>query len=165
MSTRPPEHGTTTRHHSAQTTQPDLYAMVYLSLATHELDAQALQTLLEHARQANARQGVTGMLIYHDRQFLQLIEGPRARVRSLFDRIETDPRHEKVDLIWEGALDKRSFAEWTMGFAVVDDDALRGHPGFEPTDRPGPVQMPRGQPARRVALTLKADILGLDRRL
>ncbi|MEM7363377.1 MAG: BLUF domain-containing protein, partial [Pseudomonadota bacterium] len=36
--------------------------------------------------------GVTGMLLYHEGSFLQALEGDRAVVEALYERIEEDPR-------------------------------------------------------------------------
>jgi hypothetical protein len=136
-----------------------LYEMVYVSLAEHAMAEAELRDLLCRAREANERHGITGLLVYHERAFLQLIEGERESVRRLFWAIERDPRHEHVDLIWEGPVRRRSFQHWSMGFVVPDGKDLRGLPGFEPDDAPSLSTVPRGEPGRRVLMTLRDQLL------
>lgn len=136
-----------------------LYEMVYVSLAEHAMAEDELLDLLLRARAANERHGITGLLVYHERSFLQLIEGEREPVQRLFCAIERDPRHEHVDLIWEGPVRRRSFQHWSMGFMMPDGKDLQELPGFEPTDAPSLAAVPRGEPGRRVLMTLREQLL------
>ncbi len=139
-----------------------LYEMVYASLAEHAMDEAELRELLSRAREANERHGITGLLVYHEREFLQLIEGERDAVKRLYDAIERDPRHERVDLIWEGPVRRRSFQHWTMGFVVPDGKDLSELPGFEPADTPSLAAVPKGEPGRRVLMTLRDQLIRKD---
>lgn len=139
-----------------------LYELVYVSLARLPMDESGLRDLLTRAREANGRNGITGLLLYHEREFMQLIEGEREAVKRLFDVIERDPRHERVDVIWEGPVLRRSFQQWSMGFAVAEGADLRLLPGFEPTDTPTLTALPRGEPGRRVLMTLRDQLLKKD---
>ena len=54
------------------------YCLVYLSQATHDFEAEELADLLAVSRRNNASTGITGLLMYESRLFMQALEGPRA---------------------------------------------------------------------------------------
>lgn len=97
----------------------DLCHLIYNSAATAPMSEQALVELLEGARNYNAAVGVTGMLLYTDECFFQVLEGPHAAVHELAAKIERDARHSQMTVIIDEPIHRRSFAEWTMGFANV----------------------------------------------
>jgi hypothetical protein len=77
-------------------------------------DAGMLDDILIAARHNNAKNGVTGALICRNDVFLQMLEGPRAKVTETFARILRDDRHIEVSLLWCGDAPFRSFPNWTM---------------------------------------------------
>lgn len=95
------------------------YAMiqlVYESEATAQFREDDLPELIRVSRQSNHRRDVTGMLIYHDRRFIQILEGPEENVHALYAHIEKDPRHDEVWRLAEMTVQTRSFEQWTMGW-------------------------------------------------
>ncbi len=82
-------------------------------------DAELLP-LLDKARVANARRGVSGMLLYKSGSFLQVLEGEAGDVEALIATIERDPRHEDVRILRKDA-GPRQFGEWSMGFQNLSD--------------------------------------------
>ena len=80
----------------------------------------ALGLLFTDARGRNKRMGVTGALLLSDDWFVQTLEGDERMVRTLYDRIEVDTRHEAVELLEQGPVPDRVFARWAM--AKVSDD-------------------------------------------
>lgn len=106
-----------------------LIQLVYCSAASRPFDRGAFARLLSKAREHNGRVGVTGMLLYADGSFFQVLEGPPAVVDALFERIRADARHERLTIIIREVIARRAFADWTMGFAhlsVPDLDGLLG---------------------------------------
>lgn len=101
----------------------------YASRARRPLDAAALDALLETARRNNARFELTGLRVYGDNAFLQVVEGPDAAADQMFCRILGDPRHELIAQSTR-QVQTRSFAEWQMGFQRVDDSQMRALPGW-----------------------------------
>jgi hypothetical protein len=76
--------------------------------------------LLERARRANAGQNLTGMLLYIEGSFFQVLEGEAEAIDALYAKIMRDPRHTRITLIIRETIAQRDFSEWTMGFCVVD---------------------------------------------
>ena len=98
--------------------------VIYNSAATVEFSDSELLDLLEKARNNNAAQDITGMLLHIDGCFFQVLEGPDEAVDRLVERISEDPRHAKMTVIIRETIAKRSFKEWTMGFAKVSSRDL-----------------------------------------
>lgn len=93
------------------------YSIVYMSTAIADLEEAALLQLLKQARGFNEQAGITGVLMYSGGRFLQVLEGCPAAVRSLYARIEADPRHGRLEKLADGRLPRRDFKEWHMSFA------------------------------------------------
>jgi hypothetical protein len=89
-----------------------------------------LTDLLQQARARNARQHVTGMLVYTNATFLQVLEGAEADVAQIFSSIEADPRHTGVIKLREEAIEKRAFPDWHMGFKHIDTEQAAHLPGY-----------------------------------
>lgn len=100
--------------------QDELLTIVYVSAATRLLDDAELEGLLRGAREHNARQGITGILLYGDGNFMQLLEGPAEAVDALYASIRRDPRHHMVTTVLEERGRAREFAEWSMAYRRID---------------------------------------------
>lgn len=89
-----------------------LQRISYFSRATVSLD---LPQLAAHAGAANAKLGVTGLLLSEGEFFLQVLEGPRPHVSELFLRIARDDRHRDVTLIEADTITEACYPNWSMG--------------------------------------------------
>jgi hypothetical protein len=98
--------------------------IVYASRAVHEFEDFELLELLDRARAQNQRRGVTGMLVYSARSFLQLFEGEDDAVEVIWDRIRMDERHTDLRVLGDGAVTLRQFGNWSMGFEHPDAEQL-----------------------------------------
>ena len=93
-----------------------MHHIIYLSRATKRPTDEELTTLLTQARTTNARQNITGALVYGDGQFMQIIEGEEADLAMLYARLLQDGRHEQVFKFADKPIAQRSFADWSMAF-------------------------------------------------
>lgn len=103
----------------------DLIHCIYASTARDSFSDQQLTELLRRARLRNTVLGVTGMLLYDRGSFFQALEGNARLVEALFERIAADPRHHRVVEIINEPIPRRAFADWSMGFSMVDPARLR----------------------------------------
>ena len=94
------------------------------------MDAAALRELLETSRENNQRAGLTGLLLHRDDSFFQILEGDKAAVRSLFEKIAADPRHTRIEVVAEGPIRAREFSDWQMAFIELDGQDLSALPGY-----------------------------------
>ena len=108
----------------------NLTRLVYVSAATRPFTSVELRQLLEKARAYNSRAEITGLLLYHQQSFFQILEGMDENLDELYERIDHDPRHHDVLLLSRQSVNERNFGEWSMGFVDVDD-AAKKLPGFK----------------------------------
>jgi len=102
-----------------------VFHLIYTSRAHQAFSAAELKQLLRCSRANNGSVNVTGMLLYHDAVFLQALEGDESRVREVFKRIRSDPRHTGLSILREQKSfgERRIFGDWSMGFANVANNA------------------------------------------
>lgn len=100
-------------------TEP-LSQIIYRSIAVGHPTELDLHPILVTARTFNADHDVTGMLLYRQRVFVQLLEGPEGVITQLYRRIAADERHRNVETLVEAPIEKRRFARWSMAFQVFD---------------------------------------------
>lgn len=104
--------------------------MIYTSEARTNFSPAELQELLLIARRNNDRDAITGMLLYEDGTFLQVLEGENDVVEATYQRIAADNRHHKIMLIARFEVDHRSFHDWEMGFFDASGGKLLQLPGY-----------------------------------
>lgn len=97
-----------------------MFQILYASSATRHLSAPELDALLQVCRRNNATSDVTGLLLYCDGNFIQLLEGEENAVRALYDRILRDPRHWGLFVLQEGETERREFETWSMGYCAIE---------------------------------------------
>jgi hypothetical protein len=102
----------------------NLIHCIYASAARSKYSEAALFELLKRARMNNAGLGVTGMLLYSDGSFFQVIEGDAGVVDALYTKIAADPRHEKVTQIIREPIRARQFDDWTMGYLKMTQQEI-----------------------------------------
>ncbi|WP_372645401.1 BLUF domain-containing protein [Ancylomarina sp.] len=108
----------------------DLIHIVYLSYSVKELSESELNSLLATIRRKNEVQNITGLLLYNDEAFIQVIEGNRETIHQIFDLISKDSRHSNIVKLLEEPITKRAFPDWSMGFRKIDKEQNLQLPGF-----------------------------------
>ncbi len=109
---------------------PPFIHIAYASEAVGTVSDVALAALLKRARIKNEALGVTGILLMVDASFFQLIEGDPDAVSSLYELIAKDRRHKRVVKLIEEPIEKKDFADWSMGLARATSVDLTALPGF-----------------------------------
>ena len=107
-----------------------MYSLTYVSSATVPFSPSSLRELLEKSRANNLQIGITGMLLFKDGNFMQVLEGEQAAVDVTQARIALDPRHAGLIVLLRGAIAERGFAEWSMAFHDLNDESSRQTPGY-----------------------------------
>jgi len=98
--------------------------ITYASTATAPMSTDDLRDILTVSRRYNAAHGVTGMLLYHEGTFLQVLEGEEPEVDSLFDRLSADNRHTDVTILERKTITEREYPDWSMGFKKLSSQDL-----------------------------------------
>ncbi|TDK24422.1 BLUF domain-containing protein [Luteimonas aestuarii] len=91
--------------------------LLYRSRQAYEFGTDDLLRLLLAARRYNGAQGVTGLLLFREGLFMQLLEGARTDVEMLYARIAQDPRHREVEMLQIADGVERMMPGWQMGYA------------------------------------------------
>lgn len=94
--------------------------LAYTSTASWLYSGEDIATILEISRRNNARDGITGILLYKSGSIMQLLEGEPDALRRLYAKLLGDVRHHQVTKLYERPLAARSFSQWSMAFEAVD---------------------------------------------
>ena len=86
---------------------------VYISMAMTS-DETAIDRIVEESLRNNARDAITGFLLYNGRNFLQLVEGPVAPMLALITRLARDPRHGGILRLEDCMSAERCCPDWAM---------------------------------------------------
>lgn len=73
----------------------------------------------------NRRDHLTGILLFHRGQFMQVIEGGRADLDRLLKRVEADPRHTRVRFLTNGPASDRRFGAQPMTQVEITPEIAR----------------------------------------
>ncbi|MGJ7582627.1 BLUF domain-containing protein [Variovorax sp. RHLX14] len=91
-----------------------LFRIIYCSQS--RCTTSEASDLLDHSRINNARLGVTGALYLSGDRFVQCLEGEKAVVGSLYQRISLDCRHTKCRLLDQRPISGRVYSGWSMAW-------------------------------------------------
>ncbi len=98
--------------------------LIYVSEATQPFPDETLDELLVTSAENNAAHNITGMLLYGNGKFMQVLEGEDSVVDRLLLTIRADDRHKNVNLLVRTPISQRSFSTWSMGFRRIDRDCI-----------------------------------------
>jgi hypothetical protein len=91
-----------------------MYQLTYISTAHPGIGEGDIDAILASSRKHNSRNGVTGILVYDGKRFLQALEGEQAAVEATYLRIKADPRHRAAVQLSLRDVDAREFGTWDM---------------------------------------------------
>ncbi len=97
-----------------------LSAIVYRSRAVGPFSDTDLFYLLAHARDNNARLGLSGIIVYDRGHFFQWLEGADESLGHVWNKIRVDERHVDVEVLVDQQIPTRLFEGWSMQFAHRD---------------------------------------------
>ena len=122
---------------------PRLLRLTYASRAADWLSREDLRQIAQTAQERNRQLGLTGLLLYVEGDFIQVLEGPGSAVEKVYDMIEKDPRNRWVTRLSTERILRRAFEDWSMGcfevgleqidqdaFFLLDDGGPRMRPRF-----------------------------------
>jgi hypothetical protein len=93
-----------------------LRRLIYISSATRDFGQAELDQILAQSRANNTACGLTGMLLFHDGCFFQVLEGDSASVERTYAAISRDTRHGGVIVLESRTVADRGFPQWSMGY-------------------------------------------------
>lgn len=93
-----------------------LHRLVYMSTAVGVLRADELDKVYLRAKASNASAGITGLLLFYEGTFLQLLEGPAAGISSLVQKLRRDKRHANLIILESSPIEGRTFPGTPMQY-------------------------------------------------
>ena len=99
-----------------------LRTLTYTSLARLDLEERDLLDILATARDLNAVDGISGLLIFNGTHFLQVLEGAPDALEDLLERLRRDPRHSGLEVREDRSIEHRCFPDWSMQLVKVQAD-------------------------------------------
>ena len=97
----------------------DIKSLTYTSLARLDLQVSDLEDIHRAARELNAIDGITGLLVFNGTHFLQIVEGARDVIDDLLERLKRDSRHTGLEVRDQHRVTQRSFPDWSMELVRV----------------------------------------------
>lgn len=110
-----------------------LTQLVYKSVATERMPKSKLYKILVQARGNNRLAEITGLLVFVDGTFLQVLEGAPEAVAKILKKITADPRHKDIKVIYEASVEERTFPAWQMAYASPSAKELATWAGLRDT--------------------------------
>lgn len=105
--------------------------LIYTSCSTESVTAESLEELARISSRNNAASGITGLLLYGAGNFLQVLEGRRAAIDLIYDRICHDTRHANCELLYQAVREGRLFPDWNMGALNLDGPEQSASNGWD----------------------------------
>jgi hypothetical protein len=92
-----------------------LSQLIYVSNRKPTCTQEEIDNILASCKKNNPPLNITGVLLYSDTKFIQLVEGESKVIMSLYDKIKLDTRHSNSIMISYGMIPEKSFPSWHMG--------------------------------------------------
>lgn len=96
------------------------YAISYVSSAARDLTETDINEILNGSEINNNRQDITGLLLYSEGNFFQVIEGDREIIHQLYSKILKDSRHFNVIKLFEKEIHKEAYDGYKSDFISED---------------------------------------------
>lgn len=93
--------------------------LTYVSIAKDDISPADINAIETTAIRENAKRGVTGILLFNGRNFMQVLEGAPGDVIETYARLHGDARHSGLIQIMYAAIESRAFPDWSMRVSLV----------------------------------------------
>lgn len=92
-----------------------LSQLVYVSNRKPTCTEEEIEKILASCKKNNPALNITGVLLYSNTKFIQLVEGDAKVITGLYDKIKMDARHSNPMMLSYGPIKEKSFPSWHMG--------------------------------------------------
>ncbi len=111
-----------------------MHHIIYMSRATYSMNDDDLEKILRQARLYNEQRNITGALAYGAGQFMQIMEGEKAELDAIYEKVCRDPRHTALTKLADKEISHRSFANWSMAFQTISPQQFQELAGYTRPD-------------------------------
>ncbi len=107
------------------------FRLIYSSEATGDMPMPELEKMLAQSRARNTMRDITGVLVFVDGVFMQILEGSREAVLALLERLKADTRHRDLKVFHEEDIAERTFGSWRMAFVSPSAEEMAAWAGLD----------------------------------
>jgi hypothetical protein len=101
-----------------------LSQLVYVSNRKPTCTKEEIEKILASCKKNNPGLDITGVLLYSDTKFIQLVEGESKVIMNLYDKIKKDARHTNPMMISYGPIKQKTFPAWHMGTKDISNNQM-----------------------------------------
>lgn len=97
------------------------HSICYISKEIPSSSDPGFLELFKFVIKFNNENNITGVLLYNEGFFLQVLEGEKDILERLIDRILRDSRHKEMLIILDESIEKRIFKKYSTGFSIINN--------------------------------------------
>lgn len=101
-----------------------LSQLVYISNRNPNCTDEEIEKILSSCKKNNPTLNITGILLFSDTKFIQMVEGEYKIILDLYDKIKLDDRHRNVRMISCSPIKQKSFPSWHMGSRKIEGNEV-----------------------------------------
>ncbi|GAB1855506.1 hypothetical protein MHTCC0001_03400 [Flavobacteriaceae bacterium MHTCC 0001] len=98
-----------------------MITICYLSSVRPRLSIIDIESLFNQTKKQNDIYNISGVLIYNDGNFFQILEGEENYVNLLYAKIKGDKRHHNIIEIINSPINEKIFDGFDYGYSVISD--------------------------------------------
>lgn len=98
-----------------------LKTICYVSSAKQNLSIIDQQFIFDQTLKKNTSLDISGVLVFNEGNFMQIIEGENDKISILYDKIKEDSRHHNIIEIINNPVKEKLFEGFETGYAVINN--------------------------------------------
>ena len=102
-----------------------LYSICFISNSVRLLQDDELEAFLAISKVHNLVRNITGILLYNEGTFLEVMEGKYVDISVLISKIQRDPRHNNITVMIDQEISNRLFDSFQTGILSSDNEAKK----------------------------------------
>ncbi|MFC7053516.1 BLUF domain-containing protein [Hansschlegelia quercus] len=138
-----------------------LHRIVFYSSNETKLTSSSMRDfvrdVLDNCARLEAISGLTGALLFNERFFLQVMEGDKVAISEQMWKISQDERHSLMVILAAGAIPRRAFLTWTVGYAGRSPELDKLYLSYGPAPKFDPTRMTAASAVDLVQDFIKAE--------
>lgn len=99
-----------------------MYELIYISIAKPDITKDEISNILNNSVIKNKKNEITGCLLFHNNEFIQILEGKKENVLASFSKIKKDTRHHTVTVLFQEPKNERIFENWAMAYHEIPEN-------------------------------------------
>ncbi|MCZ4318423.1 BLUF domain-containing protein [Aequorivita viscosa] len=101
--------------------------IVYISNALRLIEKEQLDELFYRSVRNNKTKDITGVLLYKEGTFIQILEGQDLALSDMLKVFEQDKRHNNITIVLDKIITKRLFINFTTGLSSLKNAPHLNH--------------------------------------